>query len=68
MIQEMVNLIRQINSYVGNDDVQELLYSHNQEQTIDKLIKMHEQVQDIEELEYLDPVQSENHMTVGNFT
>ncbi|GFX16239.1 hypothetical protein TNCV_4704931 [Trichonephila clavipes] len=47
-------------------DVQKLLDSHNQELTIDELIEMHEQEQ-IEELESIDPVQSENRMTVGNW-
>ncbi|GFX82024.1 hypothetical protein TNCV_2572231 [Trichonephila clavipes] len=35
---------------------------------IDELIEMHEQEQDIEKLESLDPVQSEGRMTVGNST
>ncbi|GFU63694.1 hypothetical protein TNCV_1509732 [Trichonephila clavipes] len=39
---------RQINLKVDSDDVQELLDSHNQELTIDELIEMHEQDQDIE--------------------
>ncbi|GFS47403.1 transposable element Tcb2 transposase [Trichonephila clavipes] len=46
----------QLKTEVDNDDVQELLDSHNQELTIEELIEMHEQEQDIEELESLDPV------------
>ncbi|GFX03012.1 hypothetical protein TNCV_3261581 [Trichonephila clavipes] len=42
-------LSRQINLEVDSDDVQELLDSHNQELTMDELIEMHEQEQDIEE-------------------
>ncbi|GFU75873.1 hypothetical protein TNCV_1653311 [Trichonephila clavipes] len=37
--------------------------SHNKELTMDELVEMHEQ-----ELESLDPVQSEYRMTVGNST
>ncbi|GFU11956.1 hypothetical protein TNCV_3265561 [Trichonephila clavipes] len=47
------------------DDVQELLDSHYQELTINELIEMHEQEQDVVELESLDPVQSEDRMRVG---
>ncbi|GFW25717.1 hypothetical protein TNCV_1309781 [Trichonephila clavipes] len=36
--------------------------------TIDELIEMYEQEQDIEEFESLDPVLSENIMTVRNLT
>ncbi|GFX21169.1 hypothetical protein TNCV_4367481 [Trichonephila clavipes] len=39
---------RQINLELDSDDVQELLDSHNQELTIDEVIEMHEQKQDIE--------------------
>ncbi|GFW47955.1 hypothetical protein TNCV_2401421 [Trichonephila clavipes] len=35
---------------------------------MNELIDMHEQEQDIKELESLDPVQSENRVTVGNLT
>ncbi|GFU34786.1 hypothetical protein TNCV_2319821 [Trichonephila clavipes] len=62
----LVDHARQINLEAVSDDVQELLDAHNQEPTIDNLIEMHEQ--DIEELESLDPVQSEDRMTVGNLT
>ncbi|GFU10072.1 hypothetical protein TNCV_557801 [Trichonephila clavipes] len=41
---------RQINLEVDNDDVQELLDSHNQELTVNELIEMHEQQQGIEGL------------------
>ncbi|GFY15522.1 hypothetical protein TNCV_1573331 [Trichonephila clavipes] len=40
---------RQINFEVDNDDVQELLDSHNWKLTVDDLIEIHEQEQDIEE-------------------
>ncbi|GFW74027.1 hypothetical protein TNCV_545511 [Trichonephila clavipes] len=63
---EVVELARQINFEVDSDDVRELLDSYNQELAIDELIEMHEQ--DIEELESLDPVQSEDRMTFGNLT
>ncbi|GFW39015.1 hypothetical protein TNCV_1830071 [Trichonephila clavipes] len=59
--EEIVDLARQINSQVDSDGVQELEDYHNQELTMDELIEMHEQ--DIEELESLDPVQSEDRMT-----
>ncbi|GFV46239.1 hypothetical protein TNCV_261901 [Trichonephila clavipes] len=52
--------LRKINLEVDSEDVQELLDSHNQELTMDQLIEMHEQEQDIEEFESLDPVQSED--------
>ncbi|GFY34199.1 hypothetical protein TNCV_2505021 [Trichonephila clavipes] len=49
--------------------VQELLWIPcYQELTIDELIEMHEQEQGIERHDYLDLVQSENRMTVGNLT
>ncbi|GFY33454.1 tigger transposable element-derived protein 1 [Trichonephila clavipes] len=47
-----------------SDGVQKLLDSHNQELTIDELIEMYQQDLDIKES--LDPVQSEDRMTVGN--
>ncbi|XP_023218164.1 uncharacterized protein LOC111620476 [Centruroides sculpturatus] len=40
VIEEVVDLARQINLEVDSDDVQELLDSHNQELTIDELIEM----------------------------
>ncbi|GFX84236.1 hypothetical protein TNCV_3975831 [Trichonephila clavipes] len=40
--------------------------AHNQELTRNELTEIHEQEQDIEELESLDPVQSEDRMTVDN--
>ncbi|GFT28152.1 hypothetical protein TNCV_645251 [Trichonephila clavipes] len=51
VIEEVVNLVRHINLVVYSDNVQELLYFHSEEQTIDELIEMHEQQQGIEELE-----------------
>ncbi|GFV15487.1 alpha-2 adrenergic receptor [Trichonephila clavipes] len=60
VIEEAVDLARQINLGMDNDDVQELLDSHNQELIIVELIVMHEQQQGIEELESLDAVQSED--------
>ncbi|GFW42384.1 hypothetical protein TNCV_239811 [Trichonephila clavipes] len=48
---------------MDSDGIQKLLDSHNQELTMDELIEMHEQKQDIEEFEYLDPVQSEDLIT-----
>ncbi|XP_023220465.1 tigger transposable element-derived protein 1-like [Centruroides sculpturatus] len=68
VIEEVVDLARQINLEVDSDDLQELLDSHNQELTIDELIEMREQEQDIEEPDSLDPVQSEDRMMVGNLT
>ncbi|GFW59201.1 hypothetical protein TNCV_2781321 [Trichonephila clavipes] len=64
LIEEAVDLVRKIN-LEDSDDLQELLVFHNQALTIDELIEMYEQ--DIEELESLDPVQSEDRMTVGYF-
>ncbi|GFW82425.1 nose resistant to fluoxetine protein 6 [Trichonephila clavipes] len=63
VIEEVVDHAGKRNLEVDSDDAQELLDSHNQELTIDELIEMHEQ--DIQELESLDPVQSEDRMTVG---
>ncbi|GFV63971.1 uncharacterized protein TNCV_385461 [Trichonephila clavipes] len=63
---EDADLVRKINLEMDSDDVRERLDSHNHELTINELVKMHEQ--DFEELEYLDPVQSEDRKTVGNLT
>ncbi|GFU76915.1 hypothetical protein TNCV_4520711 [Trichonephila clavipes] len=57
-----------MNLEMDSDGVQELLDFHNQELTMDELIEMHEQKQDIEKFESLNPVQSEDRMTVGNLT
>ncbi|GFV57226.1 hypothetical protein TNCV_346521 [Trichonephila clavipes] len=46
----------------------ELLDSHNEELTIDELIKIDEQERDTEELQSLDPIQQEDRKTVGNLT
>ncbi|GFU54690.1 tigger transposable element-derived protein 1 [Trichonephila clavipes] len=61
--EEVVDLARQTNSEVDSDDVQELLNSHNQELKMDDLIEMHEQ-----DIEFLDPVQSVDRMTIGNLS
>ncbi|GFU61372.1 hypothetical protein TNCV_530721 [Trichonephila clavipes] len=45
-----------------NDYIQEVLNSHNQEKTIDELIEE----QDIEELESLDPVKTEDPMMIDS--
>ncbi|GFT87734.1 uncharacterized protein TNCV_4000871 [Trichonephila clavipes] len=66
VLEKVVDLARQINLQVDSDDVQKLLDSHNQKLTIDEFIEMQEQ--DIEELESLDPVHSEDRMTIGNLT
>ncbi|GBP34031.1 hypothetical protein EVAR_94043_1 [Eumeta japonica] len=68
VIKDVVKLGRQINLEVDSDDVQELLDSYNQKFTIDELIKMHEQEDNTENLDSLDPVQLENQITVGNLT
>ncbi|GFW60644.1 hypothetical protein TNCV_569901 [Trichonephila clavipes] len=65
-IEDIVDFARQINFEVKSDDVRELLHFRNQELTIDELIEMHEQEQDIEKLKSLDPVPSEPRMAVGN--
>ncbi|GFU60968.1 hypothetical protein TNCV_3372841 [Trichonephila clavipes] len=66
LIEEVVDSTSQINLEVNSDNVQELLDSHCQELAIDELTEMHEQA--IEELESLDPVQSEDRKMVGNLT
>ncbi|GFX68277.1 hypothetical protein TNCV_2816521 [Trichonephila clavipes] len=64
VIEQVVDLLRQINLEVDSDDVQTLLHSYNSELTVDKLKEMKEQEQDNEDIESLDPVQSEDRMTV----
>ncbi|GFV80953.1 transposable element Tc3 transposase [Trichonephila clavipes] len=56
VIEEVVDLARQINLEVDSDNVRELLHSHNQDSAMDELIEMHEQEQDFEELESLESV------------
>ncbi|GFU81903.1 hypothetical protein TNCV_2537121 [Trichonephila clavipes] len=68
VIEEVVDLSKQINLKVNSNGVKEVLDSHNQVLTMDELIEMHEQEKDVEERESLDPVQSEDRMTVGNLT
>ncbi|GFX60606.1 uncharacterized protein TNCV_3061791 [Trichonephila clavipes] len=48
-IEIFIELARQINLKVNSDDIPELLNFHNHELTIDELIEMHKQKQDIEE-------------------
>ncbi|GFW23705.1 hypothetical protein TNCV_2032481 [Trichonephila clavipes] len=59
MIEEVVDLAREINLEVDSDYVQELLDFLNLEPTVD-VIEI--QMQDIEELESSDPLQSEDRM------
>ncbi|GFU76950.1 hypothetical protein TNCV_4521061 [Trichonephila clavipes] len=66
MIEESIDFTGQIDIEADSDDIQELLDSHDPKLTMDELIETQEQ--DIEKLESLDPVQSEDRMTVGNFT
>ncbi|GFW79332.1 uncharacterized protein TNCV_2477391 [Trichonephila clavipes] len=68
LIEDDVDFARQINLGVDCDVVEELLDSHNLELTIDELIEIHEKEQDIAELESVDPVQSEDRVTVGTLT
>ncbi|GFX10282.1 hypothetical protein TNCV_1866791 [Trichonephila clavipes] len=63
VIEEAVDLTKHINLEEDSDDVQELLDSHSQE-----LTEMYEQKQDIEQLESINPSQSEDRMTAGNLT
>ncbi|GFV22076.1 hypothetical protein TNCV_4527611 [Trichonephila clavipes] len=42
MIEDVVDLARQINLEVDSDDVQKVLDTHNQELTMDELVQMHE--------------------------
>ncbi|GFX48593.1 hypothetical protein TNCV_584901 [Trichonephila clavipes] len=48
LIEEVVDLAKQINLEMDRDEDKELLDSHNHELTIDEIIEMHQQ--DIEEL------------------
>ncbi|GFT11094.1 hypothetical protein TNCV_1084481 [Trichonephila clavipes] len=45
--EEVVDLEKQINLEIDIEGIQELMESHNPELTIDELIEMHEQDQDI---------------------
>ncbi|GFS68444.1 hypothetical protein TNCV_4583831 [Trichonephila clavipes] len=56
VIEGVKDIARQINLEVDNENIQELLDFNNQELKMDELLKMHEQEQDIKELESLDPV------------
>lgn len=66
VIEEVVNLARQLNLEVDGDDVRKLLDSHNQELTVDELIEMREQ--NLEEPDSFDPVQPKDQMMVANLT
>ncbi|GFX69120.1 hypothetical protein TNCV_4946191 [Trichonephila clavipes] len=55
-IEEVVNLDIKINLEMDRNEVQKLLDCHNQELTMDELIKMHEKEQNIEAFESLDSV------------
>ncbi|GFW92764.1 hypothetical protein TNCV_1735571 [Trichonephila clavipes] len=59
-IEDDVDLESQINLKVDSDEFQELLDAHNQELTSDELTERHEHEHNIEQLEYLVPVQSED--------
>ncbi|GFX54242.1 hypothetical protein TNCV_3823411 [Trichonephila clavipes] len=48
MIEEVVDLARQINLKVYSEDAQELMHFHSKKLTIDVLKEMHEQERDIE--------------------
>ncbi|GFW79514.1 hypothetical protein TNCV_128191 [Trichonephila clavipes] len=61
---ENVDLTRQMNSE-GDNDVEELLDFHNKELTIHEFVEMHKTSK---EFESVDPIQSEDRMTVGNLT
>ncbi|GFW40031.1 hypothetical protein TNCV_5117141 [Trichonephila clavipes] len=58
-IEEVIDCGMEINLEMDTDDVRELLVFYNQTLTTDELIEMHEKGRGIEELESLDPVQSE---------
>ncbi|PRD27029.1 UNVERIFIED_CONTAM: hypothetical protein NCL1_36454 [Trichonephila clavipes] len=61
LIEQVVDLARQITLEVDSDDTEEPLDSHNQQLTMDEFIERHEQEQDIDES--LDPVQLEGNLT-----
>ncbi|GFY01607.1 hypothetical protein TNCV_2607911 [Trichonephila clavipes] len=62
-IEEVVDLARQINLEVDGNDVRELLDSHHQERTMDELVEVQKQEQNIQEH---GPIQSRR--SVGNLT
>ncbi|GFX72813.1 hypothetical protein TNCV_4064081 [Trichonephila clavipes] len=65
-IEEVVDLFRQDKLDVYSDDVQELLDTYIQELKVDELTELREQEHDIEELDSLDPIQSEDQRMTGN--
>ncbi|GFT90409.1 hypothetical protein TNCV_3012081 [Trichonephila clavipes] len=60
LIEEVGDLAKQTLLDVDSDDVRELLDFLNQELAMNELIEMHDQKQGIQELEALNPVQSEH--------
>ncbi|GFW27765.1 hypothetical protein TNCV_766461 [Trichonephila clavipes] len=62
VIEEVVDIARQINLDVDSKEFKVLRNSHNQDLTMDELIEMQEQAQHIEELKSLDPIQSEDRL------
>ncbi|GFW42376.1 hypothetical protein TNCV_239731 [Trichonephila clavipes] len=68
VIEEVLDLARQINLEMDSDEVQELLDSHSQELAIDELIEMHEQKQDIEEPKSLEQRRSYRRISLINDT
>lgn len=68
VVVEVVDLARQINLEVDSGDIQELLDLLNQALTVDEIIEMREQDQDVEEPDSLSPVQLEDQMSVENLT
>ncbi|GFW72828.1 hypothetical protein TNCV_1266711 [Trichonephila clavipes] len=63
LVEAVVDPVRQINVELGSGNVQEL-DSLNQELTINELVEKHQQEQGIQELESLNPVQSEDRITI----
>ncbi|GFX86363.1 hypothetical protein TNCV_2562521 [Trichonephila clavipes] len=57
-------IISDVNILKVDSDARKLLDFDNLDLTIDELIEMHEQEQDVEQIETLDSFQSENRMTV----
>ncbi|GFV49646.1 hypothetical protein TNCV_1959541 [Trichonephila clavipes] len=68
VIEEVVDLARQINLEVDSDGVHEFTNYYNHELAIHEFMEVHKQEQNIGELASLDPVHSKDQMTVGNLT
>ncbi|KAL3280856.1 hypothetical protein HHI36_004085 [Cryptolaemus montrouzieri] len=62
IIEEVVDIAKQLFTRIAR------FTRHNQKLTIDELIKVREHEQDIEQTDSLDPVESENQMTIANLT